>query len=211
MSKQYEIFGVKPKSEKLREFRKAFVDSIDCPTLYKVISSNPKWFYYRHGIYNVSEQLGDMFFQFGLVPIKENFEAVNGVFQEFALKGPVSSEQIKGINYEGKYSFIFSSSILMEKRKRNYHLGPVIPVNQDVYNLCKIEKGDFLGIEDDDISRYAEFFDISDKPELVITDNRIMKNFKYGLITEAEYREKIASLQKQESLVLSLRQGKSTN
>lgn len=211
MSEQFEIFEVKPRSEKLREFRKAFVDSIECPILYKIISSNSRWFYYRHGIYNVSEQLGDIFFQFGLVPIKEKSENISSLFQEFVHKGPVFSEQVKGINYEGKNSFIFSSSVAMEKRSKNYQLKPVFPINQDVYNLCKIEHGDFLGIEDDDISRYAEFFDISDKPKLVITRHRLRENVNTGLLTYNDYLEKIERLQKQESLVLSLKKGKSTN
>lgn len=210
MAREFMRFEIIPNSERLREFRRAFVNTIEIPTLYKVMSSKPNWFYYRRGIYDVSKQLGDTFFQFALVPIKETDEMVKVAFDEFVKTGCVSTEHVKGITYEGQDNFIFSASVLMAKRGRNYNLNPVIPINSDIYNLSKIEFGDFLGISSTDLSQYSEFFNISDNPKEIISKSRLRENFDNGLITYPEYLERIERLEKEERLVKTLRQGKST-
>lgn len=210
MSRQFEIFEITPNSEKLRTFRNSFVHTIERPTLYKILSSSPNWFYYRRGVYDVREQLGGSFFQFAMVPVKEDTKTIKEAFNDFVKNGCVSTEHVKGIRYEENDRFIFSASVLMSKRGRNYNLNPVIPVSEDIYNLSKVEFGDFLAITTQDLSQYSEFFTVSDKPKLVISRNRIRENYENGLISYPEYLERIAKLDKEEKLVKTLRQGKST-
>lgn len=205
ISREFEIFKVTPNSERLKEFRESFVKTLECPTLYKVLSSNPNWFYYRHGIYDVNEELMGTFFQFGMSKLKEKSDTVSGIFQEFVNKGCSSTEFVKGIRYEGEETYIYSLSSLISKIGRNYTLSPVIPINRDLYNLFKIELGDFMAIEENDLRQYSEFFKVSDKPIFVTTQNRLRESYNNAMISYPEYLESVKELESKERLIKSLR------
>lgn len=195
MEKVYEKYEITPDITKLRAFRETYIATLNKPVLHKVITNKPM-VYYSNGLYERKKGI----FEFGVVPLKKDDNKIIKSFTEFG----VENRCVKRIKYMDKIIYIAFMGPL-EKTGSTYRISPSILLSEDLYNLIKIQNRDFNNVTLDDISRYSEFFTVSDKPYSVISEDRLEDMYRTGELSLNAYKEKVDSLEREEILVKTLR------
>ena len=201
MKRRYDLFEIVPESEKLAAFRQAYVDTISQPSVYKVVSSSAEWFYFNHGIYDVKTHLKDEYFEFTFIKKGDSYPRL---FKNFIEYGPKHGSNIKAIRYNGEEKFLYTDSNVIT-RGTKYSLEPVIPVSEDIYNLSQIQFRQFSTLELDDLSKYSEFFKVSFTPYASFSEEFIEDLYRTGKINSETYLSLLENLEKEMSLVNTLR------
>lgn len=199
-SKKFELYEITMESEKLKAFRKAYIDTFKGNLVNRIISSSPVWFNYTEGLFDADKVLKGNYFEFGYLPIKR----INKDFIIGFIENPTLSSQVRAIKFEGKTYFIYLNSNIV-KNGRTYQVSPTLKINEDLYNIAKIQARDFSGLTVSDLSRYREFFKVGNIPYLTITENWIEDLYRNGHITREEYNNRLKKYENEVRLVQTLR------
>ena len=199
-SKRFEMYEITMESEKLKAFRKAFIDTFEGNLINRIISSSPIWFNYTKGLFDADKELKGNYFEFCTLPIKK----ANNSFISSFIENATLSNQVKAIRFEGKTYFIYSNSDIV-KSGRTYQLSPAMIINEDLYNIAKIQSRDFSGLTINDLGKYREFFKVGNKPYLTITENWLEDLYRNGHISREEYNNRINKYENEARLIQTLR------
>ncbi len=199
-NQKFDIFEITMESEKLKAFRKSYIETFQGNPVKRIISTNPLWYSYKNGVYNADKNYKGTLFEFGLLPIKK----VNEDFITEFIENPTTSSQVKAIKFEGKTYFIYSCADITKKGS-TYQVSPTIIINEDIYNIAKIQTRDFEGLTVSDLTKYKEFFKVSNTPYLTITENWIEDLYRNGHISREEYKNRVAKYENEVKLVKTLR------
>ena len=195
-SKKFEIFEIIPNVDKLKLFREEYIKMLKTPKTVKIVSNKPNWFYYNKGIY--IHRKG--FFEFGIVPIEEDHQSL---IKQFIQYGPTKS-QVKALRYNNDNIYIYTPSTI-DKCGRTYRVAPAIVINEDIYNLVKIQNRDFESICLKDLSSYKPFFKVSEEPYSVVSENRIEDLYRIGELSHQEYLDSLNKYEHEARLVKTLK------
>lgn len=199
-SKTFEIYEITMNSEKLKEFRQAYVDTFNGPLVNRIISSSPVWFNYDRGLFDADKELKGSFFEFGLAPIRRIRKSYIDNFINIA----PFRDQVKAVRFEKKDYYIYTP-VDISKKGRTYQVSPTIIINEDIFNMTKIQARDFSGLTLNDLGRYRDFFKVSDEPYLVITENWLEDLYRNGHITKEEYLRRLGKYEDEVRLIKTLR------
>lgn len=194
-ARKFELFEILPKSERLKKFREEFIRTINKPLLFKVISNTPYWF-----ISNKSYKKGS-FFEFGLVPLAIQDESVIKTF----INHCPGKDEVKHVKIDNKHYFLYTPGTIV-KRGRTFTTLPALVINEDVFNLVKIQNRDFKSVTLDDLQRYSSFFEVKDEPYTTIYESRLEDLYRTGDLTLQQYKETILRYEREETLIRTLRQ-----
>lgn len=194
MEKIYERFEIIPDVIRLKAFREEYINTVSKPVLHKIITNRPMIYY--SNVYESKKGI----FELGIVPLKKDDKKVIRNFTEY---GAVN-KQVKAISYMNKVIFVTMLGPL-EKTGITYKISPVIILNEDIYNLIRIQNRDFNNITVDDLSKYSDFFRVSDKPYSIISESRLEDMYRTGELSLKKYKEKQESLEREAILVKTLR------
>lgn len=195
----FEIYEITTNAEKLKVFRREYINNFVGNPVNRIISSSPAWFNSK-GLFDPKKDLKGSFFELGISNIKK---VKKGFIESFIELSPLAS-QVKAIKFEGKNYFIYTNSNITKKGS-TYQVEPCIIINEDIYNMAKILSRDFSSLTVDDLSKYKEFFKVSDKSYLVITENWLEDLYRNGDITKEEYQERINRYRDEVRLTKTLR------
>lgn len=193
---EYMFYDILGDNERITSYKEEYLKSLNGNIFYKLITNKDNW-YRTKGIYTPEE---NELFELGLVPIKEKSYKSLELFE----KGIKSSNKYKAIRTNDGIIYIYIPNGLV-KVGRTYISRPVIPINEDIYNIAKIENAKFNEVTTNDLSRYSEFFKVSDIPYMVKNETYLENKYKRNEITLLEYKQELLSYKKEEELVKSLR------
>lgn len=195
MEKIYEKYEIIPDVNKLRAFREVFISELNKPILHKVITNKPL-IYYASNLYERKKGI----FEFGVVPLKKDDSSIIRNFIDFGLENRYA-KRVRHIDKIIYYGIMGP----LEKTGSTYRISPVILLNEDVYNLIKIQNRDFDNVTTEDLSKYSEFFNVGDNPYSTLSENRLEDMYRTGELSLLEYKKKQESLEREEKLVKTLR------
>lgn len=211
----YESFEVFPNVEKLRIFREEFLKNFKGDLINKIISRSDKWYKYDKGIYTPST-IG-----LSIKPLvvknseKEVISSHSTDIRDFINYGIQdkkkvsalrlkSNSDVKFLNPINKFFFLLEDP---QKLGRTYST-TALEINEDLYNMAMIQCRNFLATTTpDDLSRYSEFFEVSDEAYagIKINEQAISDFNRCGIISEGELRNILDTLEATQRSVLSLK------
>ncbi len=156
MERKFEFYEIVPDSKRLRQFREEFVNTTKQPLLYKVMSSSPEWFRSK-GIY----ERKNGYFEFAISPLRDYDSSYGNFANNFVRNGASLGSQVKAVNFEGNTYYLYTNSNIY-KAGRKYVVKPALLINEDIYNLTKLQFRQFLALADGDASKYKDFFSVKD-------------------------------------------------
>ena len=203
MDDKFELFDVTPNSSKLRDFRKAFVDSLNPKVFYKIVCNRANWFYYKNGVFDVKKILGSKFFEFSMTPDKSISDDM--IFNDFIEYGVSNVDFVRAVRDLTKTYYFYLPNYSLDKIGRKFVASPVIPLSEDVYNLTLLELKDFRRIDTEDASSYKDFFHVSDVPNFTICKKTLIHYYESGRFSLEEYNNIMCMFDKEEKLIRTLR------
>ncbi len=219
--KNFEIFEVFPNVKKLKQFREEYIRTFEGNIISKVISRSTKWYKYNEGVYapskiglntipiaSVDDLLDDS-------NIKGN-DSLNGyknsIFN-FINYGAGNVNQVKALKlmhdgdvefYKPVNKFVY---LLQEPEKRGVSYSTdVLVINEDLYNMAMIQFRNFIATTTpEDLSRYADFFSVSQSPYAYISEEAISDFQRCGYFDQYDPDLIMKRLEISQKAVLSLR------
>lgn len=198
-SKRFELYEITMECEKLKTFKEEYIKTFNGPLINRIISSSPKWFE-SNGLFDADTYGKRNFFEFCIVPIKK----INSSFIDRFVNTSLNSYQVKAVRFEGKDYYIYTTNDIY-KKGRTYTVSPTILINEDIYNIAKIQSRDFTGLAVSDLTKYREFFKISSEPYLVVTESWLEDLYRNGHISKEEYKNRITKYENEVNLVKTLK------
>ena len=203
MSKKFEIYDICVKDEPIQCLKNDFINGLDEKTLYKVISSTYKC-WNSSSLYDFNKIFGRLFYDFTLIQKDYREEFIRKFMNDF-IYSCNSPKDVKGIVYDDKEVFLYSPVFEMTRKGKHFHVEPALLINRDIYNITKIQFGDFLSVLGDDISSYSQYFTVSDSPRDIVSEDLYEDLFKAGTLNREQYLRNVEYLERREHLVRTLR------
>ena len=200
MQKVFEVYNVIPNSALLKKARQEFLSTLKIP-VYKILSSTPLVWLPRKEVYDFSERFGNVYHAFSYMPVR--WFSLDYV-QKFINDGPAMPDNLRAIRYKGEDLYFYSTDSIIKKGKK-YEVPTSILINEDLYNLSRIQFKDFIGLTKEDISEYSEYFTVSDKPTSVISASHYEDLARNGLITTEQKEEILKNLELEPHFIKYLR------
>ncbi|MCI8330512.1 MAG: hypothetical protein HFE04_00250 [Bacilli bacterium] len=218
--KNFEIFEVFPNVEKLKQFREEYIKTFKGSLVNKVISRSTKWYKYNEGVYTPSK-IG-----LSTIPIaslndllnndnkrdNSSIELLSDIFN-FINYGASNVNQVKALKlkhdgdvefYKPVNKFVY---LLQEPQKRGVSYSTeVLSINEDLYNMIMIQFRNFVATTTpEDLSRYADFFSVSESPYAYISEEAISDFQRCGYFDQYDPDLIMKRLEISQKAVLSLR------
>lgn len=198
-NKTFELYEITMQCDKLKVFKEEYIKTFNGPLFNRIISSNPKWFE-SNVLFDADTYGKRNFFEFGIAPLKK----VNNAFINGFINSSLHSTQVKAVRFEGKDYYIYTNSDI-NKKGRTYTVSPTILINEDIYNIAKIQSRDFSGLTISDLTKYRDFFKLSNEPYLIVTESWLEDLYRNGHISKEEYKNRITRYENEVNLVKTLR------
>lgn len=200
-NKKFELFKVVPNEEEIQRAKEEFISSLQTPALFKVISNDPNWFYYTKGVFSQDNMPGHKMFEIVFLPSDRNQKEVISSFQEHN----ALVEELKAVNFENDSVFLYTPEDIM-KIGRTYRALNVLPISETLYNIMQIINSNFEAVTKEDLSIYKRFIKrISETPYKTVYESELETLYRLHRITKKEYYRSIESLEKEVSLIRTLK------
>lgn len=221
--RNFEIFEVSPNAEKLRQFREEYIRTFEGDLINRIISRSRKWYNYSKGVYTPSTIGLSVKLIARANELLDGFDAKdkkNKIFRyyansvsDFISYGVSSSNQVKALSIKHDDDIEFFKPVnqyyyLLEapQKKGTSYITDSISINEDLYNMAMIQYRNFEATTTpEDLSRYAEYFNIGDKPYLFVSEEAIEDWQRCGYVSEDKIEEIMKTLSINEKAILSLR------
>lgn len=224
--KNYTILEVSPNVEKLRKFREEYIRTFEGDIVNKIISRTNKWYTYKKGVYTPSviglsikrlASMNDLLAGFDTQNKKDNkiLKTYAEEINKYALYGALNSKQVKALKMKcdgdvyyfepvNEYFYLIDEP---QKRGTTYS-ATALKINEDLYNMAQIQYRNFLATTTpEDLSRYAEFFTVSDKDyaSFSLSEEAISDLQRCGIISEKEVSDILNNIELSQRSILSLK------
>lgn len=221
--RNFEIFEVSPNAEKLRQFREEYIRTFEGDLINRIISRSRKWYNYSKGVYTPSTiglsvkqiaRANELLAGFDAKDKKNKiFKYYANSVSDFISYGVSSSNQVKALSIKHDDDIEFFKPVnqyyyLLEapQKKGTSYITDSISINEDLYNMAMIQYRNFEATTTpEDLSRYAEYFNIGDKPYLFVSEEAIEDWQRCGYVSEDKIEEITKTLSINEKAILSLR------
>ncbi len=196
---KFKLYPIISDTEKLKEERKRYIEMLGENVVIKILSSTPIW-YSSGKVFDFNKELNGRYYEFCTHPIKDKY----GFKDEFIEKGPYDGKSVLGVNVDNQRRFFYTAPTIY-KYGKSYIVEPSIEISEDLFNIYKILFRDFSHITLDDISKYREFFSVSNEPYMEFDEEVLEESYRLGNITLKQYKEKLDKALTEQRLVKTLR------
>lgn len=153
MENNFNTYELTPNMEKLKLLRMK-----EEYLIYKIISTDPGWFYNENGIIDLSDIKN--FYEFSMIlrgkapkkPIR-----IKSTVDTFIEYGAGKVDNLKTINYDGKTLHIYTP-ILPTKLGKNFIIEPAVQISDEIFNAEMLSLGNLNRITTSDLSSYKPYF-----------------------------------------------------